>query len=82
MTSLARGLPEIRKSISSNAGMAPSTARSAETAVTPGPARSAFMRKAISTSSPTAAKREMGTASPLAKTPEPRRKPSTGSFTP
>jgi len=40
------------------------------------------MAKAISISRPRLTKRETGTASPLAKTPEASRKASTGSVTP
>jgi hypothetical protein len=75
-------VPVSRKSISSKEGIAPSTARSADAAVTPGPARSALSRNATSTSTPTATKRERGTASPLANTPEASMKASTGSVTP
>src|SRR5580704_572337 len=68
-TSVPRGVPPSRKSISSKDGIAPSTARSAAAVVTPGPARSRFKRKATSTSTPIATKRERGTASPLPNTP-------------
>ena len=58
--------------------MAPSTARSADAGVTPGPVRSRFIRKASSTSTATSANRDRGTVSPVAYTPSPRRKPDTG----
>ena len=68
--------------MSSKDGMAPSTASSADTGVTPGPARSRLRRNATSTSTPSAANRLMGIVSPPEYTPEPSMKPSTGSLTP
>jgi len=80
--STPRGLPAKRKSMSSSAGSAPSTASRDEAAVTPGPARSALSRKATSASTPRPTKRAAGTASPLLNTPEASMKPATGSVTP
>src|SRR6058998_2215478 len=69
----------MRKSTSSSAGTAPSTATSARAGVTPGPARSCFSTNATSASTTRLAKRANGTSARFGKTPEARRKPHTGS---
>src|SRR5439155_815978 len=74
-------LPEKRKSTSSSAGSAPSTARRARAGVTPGPASARPITNATSASTTRPAKRAAGISAPLLKTPLARRKPHTGSST-
>ncbi len=75
------GLPLYRKSTSSSAGSAPSTARSARGTVTPGPARSCFITNAISASTPGFTKRAAGISAGLDSTPLASRNALTGSLT-
>src|SRR3990172_1255111 len=66
MKSAAVGFPVYRKSGSSSAARAPSTAVSAVSAVTPGPTSFVRILKATSTSTPRPAKPLNGTSAPLA----------------